>query len=158
MNITSYESDIVAWAREQAALIRAGRFEHLDLAHIADEIEDVGKSETRELANRMAVLLGHLLKWQYQPKKRETGFSWILTIKDQRKRIAVRLKKTPSLQSSLHDQDWIDDAWSDALALARKETGLEDQVGHTVFPEYCPWSMADVLQTDWLPEDTIEGD
>ena len=37
-----YEIDIVAWANEQARLIRAGRFDLLDLAHIADEIEDVG--------------------------------------------------------------------------------------------------------------------
>ena len=42
-----YESDIVAWANEQAAFIRAGRFDMLDLEHIADEIEDVGKSELR---------------------------------------------------------------------------------------------------------------
>ena len=70
MNTTSYESDIVAWAHEQAALIRAGRFEYLDLANIAEEIEDVGKSEQREIASRMAVLLMHLLKWEYQPEFR----------------------------------------------------------------------------------------
>ena len=56
-----YETDVVAWASEQSRLIRAGRFELLDLAHIAEEIEDVGKSELRELASRMAVLLAHLL-------------------------------------------------------------------------------------------------
>jgi hypothetical protein len=67
---TSYEADVVMWANEQARLIRAGRFELLDLAHVAEEIEDVGKSEQRELASRMAVLLAHLLKWQYQPGRR----------------------------------------------------------------------------------------
>lgn len=56
MNITAYETDVVAWANEQAALIRAGRFELLDLQHIAEEIEDVGKAEKRELANRMIVV------------------------------------------------------------------------------------------------------
>jgi hypothetical protein len=50
---------VVAWANEQASLIRAGRFDKLDLAHIAEEIEDVGKSEQRDLASRMAVLLAH---------------------------------------------------------------------------------------------------
>ena len=54
---TSYESDVVAWAKEQAALIRSGHFDKLDLINIAEEIEDVGKSEQRELASRMAVLL-----------------------------------------------------------------------------------------------------
>ena len=58
-----YENDIVAWANEQARLLRASRFDLLDLEHLAEEIEDVGRSEQRELANRMAVLLAHPLKW-----------------------------------------------------------------------------------------------
>ena len=41
----TYDTDIIAWANEQAALIRARRFDLLDLEHIAEEIEDVGKSE-----------------------------------------------------------------------------------------------------------------
>jgi hypothetical protein len=71
----SYETDVIAWTNEQAAFIRSGRSDLLDIEHIADEIEDVGKSEKRELKNRMVVLLAHLLRWQYQ-----TGFqgnSWV---------------------------------------------------------------------------------
>ena len=67
---TPYEKDVVAWAMEQAALLRAGNLSALDIEHIAEEIEDVGKSEKRELASRMAVLLSHLLKWQHQPGRR----------------------------------------------------------------------------------------
>ena len=63
----TYEKDIIAWANEQAKLLRAGQFGQLDIEHIAEEIEDVGKSEQRELASRMAILLAHLLKWQFQP-------------------------------------------------------------------------------------------
>ena len=147
MRITSYESDIVAWAREQAALIRAGRFEHLDLAHIAEEIEDVGKSETRELESRMSVLLMHLLKWKYQPNFR--GKSWFNTIKEQRRSVEIRLRKTPSLKPTLNDSDWLEGVWVDARLSASKETGLDNDT----FPAYCPWSMDDVLQTDWLPAD-----
>lgn len=54
-----YAEDLVAWAREQAHHLRAGRFELLDLEHLAEEIEDVGRSEQRELASRMVVLLAH---------------------------------------------------------------------------------------------------
>ncbi len=68
--VTDYETDVVAWASEQARLIRAGRFDLVDREHIAEEIEDVGKSEQRELATRMAALLAHLLKWQHQPERR----------------------------------------------------------------------------------------
>ena len=59
----SYDGDIVAWATEQARLLRSGRWDRLDFDHIAEEIEGVGKSEQRELASRMAVLLAYLLKW-----------------------------------------------------------------------------------------------
>ena len=142
---TSYDIDVVAWSNEQAQLIRAGKFDQLDLEHLAEEIEDVGKSEQRELANRMSVLLGHLLKWAFQPELRASSDSWRLTIKEQRKRIVVRLAKTPSLQKSLTDVDWLDDAWVDAVALARKETGI------VVFPESCPWPMDDLLTEGWLP-------
>jgi len=143
---TSYETDVVAWASEQARLIRAGRFDQLDLAHIAEEIEDVGKSEQRELASRMAVLLAHILKWKFQPQKRSV--SWTLTIKEQRRLLVRRIQKTPSLGPMLVDPEWIDEIWVDAKALAEKETGLD--IG--AFPEVCPWAMANVLTDAWLPE------
>jgi len=57
MGANSYDRDVVLWAQEQAALLRSGQFSKLDLEHIADEIEDVGKTEKRELASRMAVLI-----------------------------------------------------------------------------------------------------
>ena len=142
---TSYETDVVAWASEQARLIRAGRFDQLDLAHIAEEIEDVGKSEQRELASRMAVLLAHILKWKFQPQKRSV--SWTLTIKEQRRLLVRRIQKTPSLGPMLVDPEWIDEIWVDAKALAEKETGLD--IG--TYPEVCPWAMAQVLAEDWLP-------
>ena len=40
-----YEDDVVAWAAEQAKLLREGQLEQLDIEHLAEEIEDVGKSE-----------------------------------------------------------------------------------------------------------------
>jgi hypothetical protein len=85
-----YDRDIIAWANEQARLLRAGHLDRIDIEHIAEEIEDVGKSEQRELASRMAVLLAHLLKWQFQPQRR--GRSWQRTIRDQRNGIARRLR------------------------------------------------------------------
>ncbi len=86
-----YEDDVVTWSTEQARLLREGRFDLLDIAHLAEEIEDVGKSEQRELANRMAVLLANLLKWQRQPTRR--GASWQITIRNQRRGIAAAWRK-----------------------------------------------------------------
>jgi hypothetical protein len=95
MMTIAYEKDIIGWANEQARLLRAGKFDLLNLKNIAEEIEDVGKSEQRELANRMAFLLAHLLKWEHQPERR--GASWQLTIRNQRKAVLRRLEDTPSL-------------------------------------------------------------
>ena len=139
---TTYEHDIVAWAKEQAHLLRSGQLSALDIEHLAEEIEDVGKSEQRELASRMAVLLAHLLKWQYQPERQ--GSSWQRTIKEQRKAVLRRLKNTPSLKSSINDMEWLEDAWGDAVSITIHETGMD------CFPESCPWTIANILSEDWL--------
>ena len=142
---TSYEADVVAWANEQAEFIRAGRFDLLDREHIAEEIEDVGKSEQRELVSRMAVLVAHLLKWQCQPGRR--GSSWESTIRIQRKEIFWVLRDAPSLCGRLQDPMWIDRFWSNGVAQVITETGLD------CFPEACPWSIeGEVLKDGWLPD------
>ena len=141
----TYDKDINAWANEQARLLRAGRFDLLDVEHIAAEIEDVGKSEQRELASRMAVLLAHLLKWQYQPERR--GASWEKTVKAQRKEIGYVLDESPSLGPKLQEPRWLDMVWARAVAQAVNESGLD------CFPEECPWSIeGEVLRESWFPE------
>ena len=52
--LVRYEDDVLLWSQEQARFLREGRFAELDIEHLADEIEDVGKSEKRELASRMS--------------------------------------------------------------------------------------------------------
>jgi hypothetical protein len=141
---TSYEKDVVAWANEQAALLRAGKLSAIDIEHIAEEIEDVGRSEKRELASRMAVLLVHLLKWQFQPRRR--GSSWQRTIKEQRNAIGLHLEETPSLKVSLSNPKWLAATWADTVTKAINETGLDQ------FPEVCPWDMEQVLSQDFYPE------
>lgn len=144
MPISTYETDIVAWATEQARLLRTGQFSSLDIEHIAEEIEDVGKSERRELKSRMTVLLAHLLKWQYQPERR--GNSWRRTIKAQRQGIIDCLEETPSLKPDLQDSHWLGRVWNDTIAAVLKEVELDD------LPEACPWSVAKILDPAWLPE------
>ncbi len=144
---TTYENDIVAWAKEQAYLLRSGQLSVLDIEHIAEEIEDVGKSEQRELASRMAVLLSHLLKWHYQPDRQ--GNSWQRTIKEQRKAVLRRLKNTPSLKVSINNKEWLEDVWGDAVLIAINETGMD------CFPEVCPWPIENLLSEDWLPDEKL---
>ena len=145
MSNTAYKDDVIAWSREQAELLTTGRWELLDIEHLADEILDVGKSEQRELESRMALLLMHLLKWRFQPDRR--GESWEKTIKEQRKALLFRLKKTPSLKPNLQDEEWQLTVWFDAKHSAAKEMGI----AFDLFPDACPWTITDVLDEGWMP-------
>ena len=152
MGSSSYDKDVFLWSGEQAALLRAGNFSQLDIEHLADEIEDVGRSEKRELASRVALLLAHLLKWQFQLERRSS--SWTDTINVQRERIRLRLKETPSLKAFLRDEDWIAGAWLDGISSARDETGMP----MSTFPKACPWLPEQLLSADWLPgSDSLQG-
>lgn len=138
-----YDGDVVAWALEQAVLLRSGRLAEIDVCNIAGEIEDVAKREQRELASRFEVLLCHLLKWQFQPARRSQG--WQRTMRDQRAAIGRRLAKMPSLQPLLDDEEWLADVFNDAVRLAFEQTGLEE------FPGTCPWTINQILDPGFQP-------
>lgn len=140
---TVYKTDVMALPKEQANLLRSGKLSAYNIEHIAEKIEGMGKSERRELANRKALLLSHLLKCPYQPE-RQRG-SWQRTIKEKRKAIARRIKNTPSLKTSLHGLDWLEDAWGDAVSSAIIETGFSH------FPEVCPWTVENIMSDIGLP-------
>ncbi len=104
----------------------------MDIEHIVEEIDGVGKSEQRELTSRTAVLLCHLLKSQYQPARQ--GATWKAIIKTQRVRVKRRLNQTPSLKKCLKDSEWFADAWDDARDATEKKT----EISYEKFPEQCP--------------------
>ena len=129
--VTDYDRDLYTWSQVQAALLRERKFDQIDLEHIAEEIEDMGKSAQRALESYLEALLMHLLKWVYQPSFR--GRSWRLTIVEQRKRLDKHLRENPGLKSRLDAS--IADAYDFARFGAEKETGLP----LSAFPEQCPW-------------------
>lgn len=139
-----YDRDFYAWANEQAALLRAGTLSVADIGHIAEEIESLGRGEKRELINRLAVLLAHLLKWQFQPGLRSR--SWELTIRVQRRQLHRHLTDNPSLKAALDDA--ITEAYGDAVIEAARETGLDVEA----FPEVCPFTFAQMMESGFLPE------
>jgi hypothetical protein len=139
-----YLSDFYAWANEQAGLLRAGRLSEADIEHIAEEIESMGKSEKRELVNRLRVLLLHLLKWQFQPSRR--GTSWEGSIVNTRDELQVHLHDNPSLKSQIADA--MEVAYRRAVLDAVTETGLR----RTNFPPVCPWLYDEIMDPDFWPE------
>jgi hypothetical protein len=140
---TPYETDIVAWAGEQAALLRAGMLTAIDAANIAEEIEDVGRSQQHALGSHLTVLLAHLLKWHFQPGFR--SHSWENTIREQRRAVARQLRKAPSLQHLFDDEEWLESVWCAAIDAASNETGLDIKDGQL-------WPVEQVLDLAFLPD------
>jgi hypothetical protein len=126
-------------------LLRAGRLSEADIAHIAEEIESLGKTEKRELVSRLRVLLLHLLKWQFQPSYRSA--SWRTSILNTRDELAVHLQDNPSLKSQIGDA--MDVAYRRAVLDAVAETSLP-KAG---FPAAAPWSFEQVMDEDFWPGD-----
>ncbi|SDY31328.1 protein of unknown function DUF29 [Allochromatium warmingii] len=144
MNKILHDVDFYAWTQQQIDLLKMRRWSEVDLESLIEELTSMGAGERRELINRLAVLLAHLLKWQYQPSFR--GRSWQLTLKEQRRQLQRLLRDNPSLQVRLCD--FVTDAYGDAMLLAAKETGLDENM----FPDSCPYSEMDILNPLFYPD------
>jgi uncharacterized protein DUF29 len=138
-----YDQDFYQWTVRNAELLRSGRAPEADLAHIAEEIEDMGKRERRELLSRLSTLIAHLLKWQAQPDRR--GNSWTATIRLQRKEIKDLLSQMPSLQRYLEQN--LAKAYEYGVVTAVAETGLPSEA----FPSTCPFDFHALLDEQFLP-------
>lgn len=144
-NATSYEADYVGWVQEQVELLRSGALSELDAANLAEELDDMGRSIRHQLKNRLAVLIMHLLKWRYQPGFRST--SWSGTIREQRRQIVDLLEESPSLRPALSRD--LTTFYRLGRAKAEGETGLPE----ATFPAECPYTPAQILDENFLPED-----
>jgi hypothetical protein len=133
----TYEGDLYAWSMRQSEHLRAGNYGALDLQRLAEEIEDVGKSERDKLRSAVTVLIQHILKWEYQPEKRTR--SWESTIREHRRRIVDLLDENPSLKAQW--SSILTKSYDDAADRAAGETGHR----RSVFPESNPYGYADLM-------------
>ena len=143
-NARDYEEDFYAWTVEQSRLLRLGELSAVDAANIAEEIESMGRSDRREIKNRLVVLVMHLLKWRHQPAARSR--SWSATIDEQRLQIEGILADLPSLRPAAATM--LGESYAIARARAIGETGLADEV----FPAACPFTADEVMSRAFLPE------
>ncbi len=139
-----YDEDFYAWAMATAALLRQRRFAEIDIAHVAEELADMGKRERRALESHMRNVTLHLLKWRYQPEKR--GISWRQSIRNGRIEIQKLLRDSPSLTEQISQM--LDDEYPAARADATDETGLSEET----FPPHCPFIAEQVLDAEFWPE------
>jgi hypothetical protein len=145
--LTLYDRDFYSWIQQQAALLRQGQWSELDVTNLVEEIEAMGRSEKRELKSRLAVLLAHLLKWQYEPNYRSK--SWHATIREQRLEITECLEDNPSLTAT------IPTVIPKAYAVGRMQASRETQMQESAFPSTCPWTLTQILAANFWPEDSV---
>ncbi|MBE9239916.1 DUF29 domain-containing protein [Synechocystis salina] len=127
---TLYEVDYLLWTEEIISKLKARDFEYLDVENLIEEIEDLGRSQKRELRQRLATLLEHLLKRIYVGMPQEYN-GWERTIREQRRQIRFEIKASPSLKS-IWEQSF-DLAWEFALETVR------DDYAEFNFPDLWPW-------------------
>lgn len=139
-----YDRDFYAWTQEQAALLKSGQWDQLDIPNLVEEIEALGRQERRELVNRLGILVGHLLKWQFQPQQRSK--SWTATIIEQRQEVQELIADNPSLKSYLVEA--MNKAYQKSVLLVVKETplSLDD------LPAQCPYTLDQVMDPNFYPE------
>jgi hypothetical protein len=132
-----HETDFSKWTQRQSRHLKRREFSQLDIDNLIEELEGLGRSEKRALKSYIEVFLMHLLKIQFQPKKRT--ISWDLSIKEAKYKAQSILQENPSLQPKL--KELIKEAYFYARIKAALETGLNEDK----FPEECPWTVKDLF-------------
>jgi hypothetical protein len=144
MTSTLYEQDYYLWLEKTSSLLRDGRLSELDIPHLIEEIEDMGRSEKKAVKSNLIIILMHLLKYKYQPEKRSN--SWLLTIFERRRRLRDDFADSPSLKR--YFDEVFEQCYKDARISAAIETGLPTET----FPEQSPFTPEEALNADYLPE------
>ncbi|KJU82600.1 protein containing DUF29 [Candidatus Magnetobacterium bavaricum] len=139
-----YEVDFYQWVFYNADLLRQGRFAEIDIENIVEELESMGKNNKRELLNRLMVLIKHLLKWQYQPKRRSR--SWSTTIDNQRSDVKRLLEDSPSLKNN------IETVIAKEFIEAKRKFEVETGINANTLPETCPYTFEQLMDYGFLPE------
>lgn len=143
MNQALYEKDYYLWLKETVKLLQDGRLSELDIQNLVDEIDYMAKKQKKAVKSNLIVVIWHLLKYKYQPEKRSR--SWELTLLEHRDRLAEDFTDSPSLKPFFRE------VFEQCYSQARKRAAIETELPLDVFPENCPFTPEQVLNTEYLP-------
>ena len=141
-----YEQDFYAWSKTQADLLRAGRFNELDLERLIEEVDDLGESLKRSVRSRLRTIIEHLLKLEHSPARDPRG-GWYDTLLGQRSDLLDEL--TPSIRRE------VEPALPALYGKARQNAATSlrkhgEDVAADALPQTCPYTL-DQITSDWLP-------
>lgn len=143
-----YERDYYTWTQEQARALRERRLEELDWTNVAEEIEDLGKSERSALRSRLVRLLEHLLKMAHARERmfENNARGWELSARNARDGFRDRLDENPGLRHQL------DDMYIRAYREARNITLRALRLPDSAIPEAAPWTLNEIIDDAFLPK------
>jgi Domain of unknown function DUF29 len=145
-----HEQDFYLWAERQADLLRQGRFRDLDLAHLIEEVEDLGTNLRNAVTSRTREIILHLLKLQYSPAI-EPRRGWRDSVGKQRDDLELEI--TPSLRRHLVTE--LEGVYQ--LARRRAVDDLaQDGVEPDQLPASCPYTFEQIMDPVWRP-DNVHG-
>ncbi|MGD9617028.1 MAG: DUF29 domain-containing protein [Alphaproteobacteria bacterium] len=150
-----YDEDFYAWTQHQAAVLRSmpcddNRF---DRDHVAEEIEDLGKSERNAVRSEVRRILVHFLKLAHSPAP-DPRPDWRESIAAARAELEDRL--TPTLRRDVRQV--LPRLYARAKDIAREgieKYGKADAARK--FPVICPYTLDQVLDRNWYPEPPQSG-
>jgi Domain of unknown function DUF29 len=141
-----YEEDFYVWTEIQADLLRARRFDALDLENLIEEVEALGRAEKKEVLSNATVIIEHLLKLQYSPAQ-DPRSDWIDSVLEHRNRLEYDL--TPRLRQIL--QDDLPRVYEVARRTAeRRHRAHGENAAASALPAACPYTP-DQITGDWWP-------
>jgi hypothetical protein len=139
-----YDRDFYLWLKTTIEQLRENDFAEVDLPNLLEELESMGRSEKQALESNLQIVLRHLLKYKYQPKRRSN--SWRFTIIEHRDRLETALENSPSLKPYFFE------VFDKCYAKARKKTATETGLSIDTFPVKSPFIPEETLNADYLPE------
>lgn len=150
--MSTYETDFYRWTQETVELLKQKKFTEIDLAALIEEVGDIGIREKSEIEEKLAILLTHLLKWEYHPHSRI--YHWQTTISFQRIGIKLSIRDSPSLSTYITEE-----IINDSYKLAKIQAALEMDVDEDIYPstfEQTGWTIEQILDDGFYPEGMIQ--
>lgn len=139
-----YDRDFYLWLKTTIDQLRENNFSKVDLPNLIEELESMGRSEKQTLESNLQIVLMHLLKYKYQPKRRSN--SWRFTILEHRDRLETSLENSPSLKPYFFE------VFDKCYVKARKKAATETGLSIDTFPAKSPFTPEETLNPDYLPE------
>lgn len=138
-----YESDQDEWRIRLINLINEGHISDIDFINLKVFLIEMGSSDYAEIESRMSLLMMHLLKAIYQPKR--MGKSWVLTIIEQRRKLKTKVLKSKNFENHLRRE------FKNLYLEARQDASLETRIPIEEFPKEPPFTFDEVLESGYIP-------